>query len=41
MATPLGNTFTTDEVIVAQADYKLIGSEVESLNVEFDQQKFK
>jgi hypothetical protein len=41
MATPLGNTFTTDEVIVAQAYYKLMGREVESLTVEFDQQKYE
>ena len=41
MSTLLGNTFSTDEKVVAQADLKLIGSTVESLIVEFDQEKFK
>ena len=41
MATPLGTSFTTDEEIVAQANYKRMGSEVESLEVEFNQQKYE
>jgi len=41
MATPLGTIFSTDEKAVAQANLKLIGSTVESLVVEFDQEKFE
>ena len=36
MATPLGNTFVTDEQIVAQDDILRNGKMVESLVVEFD-----
>ena len=41
MATPLGNTFSTDEKAVAQADLKLLDSNIESLIVEFNQEKFE
>ena len=41
MAAPLGINFSTDEKVVTQANVKLIGSTVESLIVEFDQQKFE
>ena len=41
MATPLGTNFTTEDEVVAQADLKLLGSEVESLVVEFDQKKYE
>jgi len=42
MATSLGNTFfSTDEKAIAQANLKLIGPIVESLVVEFDQEKFE
>ena len=41
MATPLGTNFSTDEKIVAQADVKFLGSMVESLIVEFDQENLK
>ena len=40
MATPLGPSFSTDEKAVAQADLKLLGSTIESLVVEFDQEKY-
>ena len=38
MATPLGRTFSTDEKAVAQAELKLLSSNVD---VEFDQEKFE
>ena len=41
MATPLGTTLSTDEKAATQADLKLIGSIVESLVVEFHQEKFE
>jgi len=41
MATPLGNVFSTDEKAIAQVDFKLLGSTVESLIVEFNQEKFE
>ena len=41
MATPLGKVFSTDEKAIAQADLKLLGSTVESLVVEFDQERFE
>ena len=41
MVTPLGIVFSTDEKTVVQADLKLLGSTVESLVVEFDQEKFE
>ena len=41
MATPLGIVLSTYEKAVAQADLKLIGSTVESLIIESDQEKFK
>ena len=41
MATLLGNTFSTNEKAVAQANLKLIGSTVESFVVKFDQEKFE
>jgi len=31
MATPLGNVFSTDEKVMAQAEVKLIGSTIELL----------
>ena len=39
MATPLGNTFSTDEQVMAQGDVTFMGKTVESLVVEFDQVK--
>jgi len=41
MVTPLGTIFSTDEKTIAQADLKLLGSNVKSLVIEFDQEKFK
>jgi len=41
MITLLGNSFSTDENVVAQADVKLLGSILESLVVEFDKEKFE
>ena len=41
IATPLGTIPSTDEKIVAQADVKFLASTVESLIVEFDQEKFE
>ena len=41
MATPLGISFSTDENAVTQADVQLLGRNVESLVVEFDQEKFE
>ena len=41
MATPLGTIFSTDEKIVAQTDVKFLGSMVESLVVEFNQERFE
>jgi len=41
MATPLGKVFSTNEKDVAQADLKLLGSTVESLVAEFNQEKFE
>jgi len=41
MATPLGNTFSTNENVVAQANVELLKKIVESLVVEFDQEKFE
>ena len=41
MATQLGNIFSTDEKAIAQVDFKLLGSMVESLVIEFDQEKFE
>jgi len=41
MATLLGSVFSTNEKAVAQADLKLLGSTVESLVIEFDQEKFE
>ena len=40
MATPLGTVFSTNEKAIAQTDLKFLGSVVESLVVEFDQEKF-
>jgi len=40
MATPLGNSFSSDENAMAQADVRLLGKTV-SLIVEFDQEKFE
>ena len=39
MATPLGKLFSTDEKVMAQANLKLFVSTIESLVVEFDQEK--
>ena len=41
MATPLGTSFSTNENAVAQADVQLLGKMVESLVIEFDQEKFE
>ena len=41
MATPLENSFSTDENAVAQANVRLLGKTVESLVIEFDQGKFE
>ena len=41
MVTPLGNVFSIDEKVIAQVHLNLIGSTVESLVVEFDQEKFE
>jgi len=41
MTTPLGTFFSTDEKAVAQVDLMLLGSTIESLMVEFDQEKFE
>ena len=41
MATPLGNSFSTDENVMAQADVQLLRKTVESLVVEFDKEKFE
>ena len=41
MATLLGKNFTTEDKVVAQADLKLLGSEVESLVIEFNQEKYE
>ena len=41
MATPLRIVFSTNEKAIAQVDLKLLGSTVESLVVEFDQEKFE
>ena len=41
MATPLGTSFSTDENVVAQIDVRLFGKTLESLIVEFDQEKFE
>ena len=36
MVTPLGNSFSINEKVVAQADDKMLGFTVESLVIEFD-----
>jgi len=41
MTTPLGTVFSIDEKVIAQADVKLVGLTVESLVIEFDQEKFE
>ena len=41
MATLLGTIFSTDENAVAQADVQLLGKTVESIIVEFNQEKFE
>ena len=41
MATPLGTIYYTDEEMVAQSDTELLGSMVESLVVEFDQERYE
>ena len=42
MATPLGTvSYYTDEEMVAQSDTELLGSMVESLIVEFDQERYE
>ena len=41
MATPLGNTFSTDEQVVAQGDVLYKGKTVKSLVVEFDHAKYE
>ena len=40
MATTLGTSFSTDEKVVTQADVKLLGSMVKSLD-KFDQEKYE
>ena len=41
MATPPGNTFSTDEQVVVQGDVTYMGKMVESLIVEFDPAKYE
>jgi len=41
MATLLGKYFSTDENVVAKADVQLLEKTVESLVIEFDQEKFE
>jgi len=41
METPLGNSFSTDENAVAQADVWLLGKTVESLVIELNLGKFE
>jgi len=41
MVTPLGTVLSTDEKAAVQTDLKLIGSTIESLVIEFNQEKFK
>ena len=41
MATPLGNSFSTDEKEVSQCDDKTLGSYAEQLVIDFDQEKFE
>jgi len=41
MVTSLGTVFSTDENVVVQANLKLLRSMVESLIIEFDQEKFE
>ena len=41
MATPLGIIFSTNEKAVAQVDLNLLGSTVESLIVDFNQEMFE
>ena len=36
MASPLGNLFSINEKVIAQADFKLLGLTFESLIVEFN-----
>jgi len=41
MSIPLGTIYYTDEEMVAQSDTELLGSMVESLIVEFDQERYE
>ena len=41
MATPLGTTFSIDEQVVAQGDVTYMGKMIESLIVEFEQEKYE
>ena len=41
MAAPLGTSFSTDENVVVQAGFRLLGKMVRSLIIEFDQEKFE
>ena len=41
MATPLGTTFFTDEQVVAQGDVCFMGKTIESLVMEFNQEKYE
>ena len=41
MATLLGNSFSTYEKAIAQIDLKLLESTIESLIIEFDQEKYE
>jgi len=41
MVTPLGTAFSTDENAMAQSDVQLLGNTVESLVIEFNQEKFE
>jgi len=41
MAPPLGTSFSTDENVVMQSDVQLFGKTVESLVIEFGQEKFE
>jgi len=41
MATPLGMTFSTDEQVMAEGDITCMGKTIESLVIEFDQEKYE
>jgi len=41
MTTPPGTSFSTNEKVVSQCDDKTLGSTVEILLIQFDQEKFE